>query len=327
MQRPLPLLALALTAAGLALPASAMAAAPSAAEGGAGTPAENGGAAYGEHPPVETRPQRGERKPRKRRPARRSDRGRPVLQAFAVRPGRFYVFGRPARIDFQISDRSPTVAVTLRAYRAGSREPVARIELGERATGTPQTARINGREGGVVLPQGRLELRLSARDPGGRTLRASARASASAPLEFYWHRFPLAGPFQYPGEGGGFGAERPGRSHQGQDLTAAEGTPVVAPRGGVVQHVAYQAEGAGHYVILDGHGEDRDYAFMHLQEGSIAVRQGQRVRTGQLLGRVGNTGRSFGAHLHFEIWEGGGWFEGGKPVDPLPYLRRWDSWS
>jgi murein DD-endopeptidase MepM/ murein hydrolase activator NlpD len=66
---------------------------------------------------------------------------------------------------------------------------------------------------------------------------------------------------------------------------------------------------------------------MHLQTGSIPVVIGQRVRTGDLLGRVGSTGASSGPHLHFEVWEGGGWYEGGHPVDPLPYLRRWDSWS
>ena len=136
------------------------------------------------------------------------------------------------------------------------------------------------------------------------------------------HRFPIAGPFTYSGPDGRFGAPRPGHPHQGQDLIAAEGTPVVAPRRGRVKQVAYQAKGAGHYVIIDGAGERLDYAFFHLQAGSIRVRQGQYVRTGARVANVGNSGRSFGAHLHFEIWRGP-WFGGGKAIDPLPFLRSW----
>ena len=87
--------------------------------------------------------------------------------------------------------------------------------------------------------------------------------------------------------------------------------------------VRYQAAGAGHYVVLDGAGEERDYVFMHLATGTTLVREGQTVTTGQQLAQVGNTGRSFGAHLHFEIWDGGGWYTGGKPIDPLPLLKAW----
>ena len=139
------------------------------------------------------------------------------------------------------------------------------------------------------------------------------------------HYFPIAGAFSWGGPGGRFGTPRSGHSHQGQDLTAAEGTPVVAPFSGTVQTVAYQASGAGHYVVLDGTGEDRDYVFMHLRSGSVAVIEGQRVRGGARIGEVGNTGRSFGAHLHFEIWTGAGWYSGGQPIDPLPLLRAWHS--
>ena len=139
------------------------------------------------------------------------------------------------------------------------------------------------------------------------------------------HRFPVAGPYGLGEEGSRFGAPRSGHTHQGQDIAAAEGTPVVAPFPGLVFAVRYQAAGAGHYVVLDGDGEDRDYVFMHLRAGSIPVREGQRVKGGARLGEVGNTGRSFGAHLHFEIWVGGGWFKGGHPIDPLPLLRAWAS--
>jgi murein DD-endopeptidase MepM/ murein hydrolase activator NlpD len=137
------------------------------------------------------------------------------------------------------------------------------------------------------------------------------------------HRFPIAGPFSWGGSGGRFGAGRPGRTHQGQDLVAAEGTPIVAPASGVIEAVQYQASGAGHYIVLDGADEDRDYVFMHLRAGSITVKRGQQVRAGQRIGEVGNTGASFGAHLHFEVWTGKGWYTGGSPIDPLPLLRAW----
>ena len=96
----------------------------------------------------------------------------------------------------------------------------------------------------------------------------------------------------------------------------------MAPRTGTVEVVRYQASGAGHYIVLDGDGEDRDYVFMHLRTGSIVVTEGQRVRGGAP-GRGRRHRASFGPHLHFEIWVGGGWYTGGEPVDPLPMLRNW----
>lgn len=137
------------------------------------------------------------------------------------------------------------------------------------------------------------------------------------------YRFPVAGPFSWGGSGGRFGAGRQGHTHQGQDLSAPEGTPVLAPASGLVEAVQYQASGAGHYIVLDGADENRDYVFMHLRAGSITVNRGQSVRAGRRIGEVGNTGRSFGAHLHFEIWAGKGWYTGGRPIDPLPLLRAW----
>jgi murein DD-endopeptidase MepM/ murein hydrolase activator NlpD len=132
------------------------------------------------------------------------------------------------------------------------------------------------------------------------------------------HRMPISGPFTY---GDGFGVDRPGHVHQGVDLLAPRGTPVLAPRGGTVTKVAYQAEGAGYYVVLSGAGEVYDYVFMHMIKGSVLVSQGQKIRIGQQIGNLGSTGASSGPHLHFEVWNGV-WAAGGKPVDPRPFLNK-----
>jgi murein DD-endopeptidase MepM/ murein hydrolase activator NlpD len=152
---------------------------------------------------------------------------------------------------------------------------------------------------------------------------AEAPAPAPAPAPSSDHVFPVQGPFSFGGEDSRFGAGRRGHIHQGQDLTAAEGTPLVAPWDSTVEVVKFQAGGAGYYVVLDGDGEDRDYVFMHLRKGSRLVKVGDSVRKGQKFAEVGNTGSSSGAHLHFEIWVGGGWYTGGEPIDPLPILRSW----
>lgn len=136
------------------------------------------------------------------------------------------------------------------------------------------------------------------------------------------HDFPVAGSYSYGGADARFGAPRSGHVHQGQDILAASGTPVVAPHGGTISWRASQPKGAGFYVVLDSLEEPLNYVFMHLMRGSILVRVGDRVRTGQQLGSVGSTGESSTPHLHFEVWQGR-WYAGGHPIDPLPLLKAW----
>ena len=129
--------------------------------------------------------------------------------------------------------------------------------------------------------------------------------------------FPVRAKHTY---GDGLGA---GRNHQGQDLMAKCGKPVVASYSGRIQFTDYQANGGGNYVVIDGAGKLEDTVYMHLLDRS-KLRKGETVQAGDLIGRVGNTGRSSACHLHFEIWSTPGWYEGGKPLDPEPYLRTWD---
>jgi murein DD-endopeptidase MepM/ murein hydrolase activator NlpD len=249
------------------------------------------------------------------RPKRERGRSRgTLLTSFELRRKHVYLHGRAARIRFTLSGGRP-INVRLHVLSATDRSRVATVDLGERAAGE-HTASFTGLEAGV-LPEGTYQLHIT-----GRGLRRASTASSTADVELSHHAFPIAGSYDWGGEGSRFGAEREGHSHQGHDLAAAEGTPVVAPRRGLVEAVQYQAHGAGHYIVLDGDDEDRDYVFMHLKSGSILVEEGDRVPTAQAIAEVGNTGGSSGPHLHFEIWVGG-WFTGGEPIDPLPLLQSW----
>jgi murein DD-endopeptidase MepM/ murein hydrolase activator NlpD len=134
--------------------------------------------------------------------------------------------------------------------------------------------------------------------------------------------FPVAGPHSFGGADLRFGAARTGHVHQGQDVIAAEGTRLVSPARGTVIYRASQRAGAGNYLVI--HGDDgRDYVFMHLRHPS-PLASGERVSRGETVGMVGHTGDAQGPHLHFEIWVHGWYARGGHPVDPLPFLRRWD---
>ena len=135
--------------------------------------------------------------------------------------------------------------------------------------------------------------------------------------------FPIRGAHDFGGSGSRFGAGRSGHIHQGQDVSAPEGTKLVSVHSGTVRFVDYQASGAGYYVVIHDSEGRYEFAYMHLKRGSTAVRLGQHVRAGQRIGRVGHTGAASGSHLHFEVWVGP-WQTGGHPIDPLPYLKRWD---
>jgi murein DD-endopeptidase MepM/ murein hydrolase activator NlpD len=133
--------------------------------------------------------------------------------------------------------------------------------------------------------------------------------------------FPVAGPHTY---GDGIGAKRKGHRHQGVDVLAAQGTPVVAPVAGTVLYVDFQAHGAGYYVVeqaVDG----RAFFFAHCQKGSFAVAPNATVAAGQRLCLVGHSGDARGPHLHFEIWIGGWRVDRNSQfIDPLPTLKSWD---
>lgn len=282
--------------------------------------AEGGGAAPGETPKTEPDKSGGATAggtTKKKRAARRN----PVLAGFTI-SGAALTDAGAMKLRYRIT--APAKRVRVRAIvRTKGGTFVKTLELGVHRTNALVTTALSSAEVGVRRA-GSYKLRLTATDGKKRAARRAKGVPAWRAFTFSDHRFPVDGPFSFGSEGARFGAGRPGHTHQGQDVIADAGTRLVAPYSGAISYVAYQSGGAGYYVVL--HADDgRDYVFMHLLKGSTAVEQGQRVRTGQQIGRVGATGQASGPHLHFEVWTGGPWQFGGKPVDPLPLLRSWYS--
>ncbi|MFI8696641.1 peptidoglycan DD-metalloendopeptidase family protein [Dietzia maris] len=115
-------------------------------------------------------------------------------------------------------------------------------------------------------------------------------------------------------------ADRP--DHRGIDLAAPDGTPMYAMAGGVVT-AAGPASGFGNWIIIDHTIDGKPYStvYGHMWDDGVAVQVGDTVTAGQHIGKVGNNGQSTGAHLHFEVWEGGR-LAGGTETDPQPWLDR-----
>lgn len=156
-------------------------------------------------------------------------------------------------------------------------------------------------------------------DAGGNRSNRSPRELTILPVSAIpTEVFPVRGPFSFGSSGSRFGAGRSGHSHQGQDLSASCGTPLVAIRRSRVTYNRWDG-GGGNYVVLRNLGTNTNYVYMHMVRRS-PLKVGQVVGAGTRVGRVGNTGRSSGCHLHFEYWVGP-WQTGGRPIDPLGYLR------
>jgi murein DD-endopeptidase MepM/ murein hydrolase activator NlpD len=276
--------------------------------GGATGPGPDGGAQYGA--------------PLKKIPVR------PIAVEFSVTPKSVRSGDTRPTITIRVKDPGITkVRARLALVRLEDKSPALSMELGRVAANRRVVIKWPAR---TPLPVGRFKARLHVTDGHGLTLLRRARTSGlttltvKAPVVTVGGQFPVQGAHNYGGADARFGAPRNGHTHQGQDVLAAEGTPVVTPVAGTVTNKSYQASGAGYYLVVHG-ADNRDYAFMHCQQDSIPVEIGAVLTQGQQICLVGHTGDATGPHLHFEIWVGGWWAKGGYPIDPLPDLKAWDT--
>lgn len=101
------------------------------------------------------------------------------------------------------------------------------------------------------------------------------------------------------------------RMHSGVDFSAPRGTPIYATGDGVVHRVKYNLSGYGKEIIID-HGYGYKTRYAHMQDWE--VKQGQKVKRGELIGYVGNTGSSTAPHCHYEV------IKEGDQVDPVHFF-------
>jgi len=114
------------------------------------------------------------------------------------------------------------------------------------------------------------------------------------------------------------------RLHDALDIVAAEGTPVVASADGIVEKLFFSRGGGGISIYIRSPDRRWIYYYAHLQGYAPGLVEGQQVRRGQVIGRVGHTGNAnpAGPHLHFAIHRmqpGEKWYQG-SPINPYPLL-------
>ena len=249
------------------------------------------------------------------------------LLAAKTSPRKSFYYGfRYPSLRFTIGSTQPlndlridvvdTAAQVVRTFYRNDAAP--NVEIRIRWDGTTSEGR--------PAPNGRYSFRVSAQGAARTAPRATAASEPiSLSFEMFRFAFPILGSHDFGSAGARFGAARSGHTHQGQDVMADCGLPLVAARGGRVQYSGFEGN-AGNYVVIDGKGTSLDFMYAHMAEPS-PLKTGDLVRTGQPIGIVGDTGDATACHLHFEIWTAPGWYEGGSPIDPLPYLERWDRYS
>jgi murein DD-endopeptidase MepM/ murein hydrolase activator NlpD len=260
-------------------------------------------------------------------PATSPSAGALTIAAASTAPKKSFYFGvRTPRLSYTIGSTQALNDLRIDVVNAAG-EVVGSFYREDVAPNVPNSLRWDGTTAeGRPARNGQYSFRIGPQTPAPAARKAiGSTAALSLGFSLYGYAFPILGAHEFNLGAGRFGAGRSGHTHQGQDVTAACGTPLVAARGGRVQFSGYQSL-AGNYVVIDGKGTGYDFMYAHMAEPS-PLQTGEMVRTGQPIGIVGDTGDAVGCHLHFEMWTAPGWYEGGSPVDPLLYLERWDRYS
>jgi len=190
----------------------------------------------------------------------------------------------------------------------GTRVGYQRTRAGKaRALGNVRTERRNLQQDLEVTEREQAKIQAQLQAAQAAAVGGGGAAIPAGPIrpgngQFIW---PVNGPIT-----GAFGEQRPGHIHAGIDIAAPNGTPIRAAGSGKVVLMAFTG-GYGNYTCVS-HGGSLSTCYAH--QSRFGTSLGASVKKGQVIGYVGNTGHSFGDHLHFEVRVNG------SPVAPLAYL-------
>lgn len=245
--------------------------------------------------------------------------GRLSLLLEDASPRKIYFIGvRNAKFRFKFGGaQRATLLIEVMKLKDGPDAMIRRYRREDHPKRETGKVEWNGRRGnGKRLKRGKFYFRV--REAGGSRLKRGD-AKGQRNLRMYEAKFPVRGPHQY---WDGWGA---GRGHRGQDIGAACGTPMIASEPGKVVYKGYDGGGWGYYVVINVKRSNYAALYSHLQ-GQATVRSGSQAKTGERIGKVGESGNAVGCHLHFEYWKNK-WPNGYATPLATKRLKRWDKWS
>jgi murein DD-endopeptidase MepM/ murein hydrolase activator NlpD len=221
-------------------------------------------------------------------------RGRVVVAAVAVGAFAAAAAGQTLQSAAHSDDIAPL---------AGTRDAAAMMGSGGDAVVAPELLTLTKTSDGTIEAQKMVSSERVTQARNARAAEVQAKqAEATRPKTVK----PANGTFT-----SGFGA-RWGTTHYGIDLANRIGTPILAAADGTVIE-AGTASGFGLWVRIQ-HADGTVTVYGHVNDYS--VREGQKVKAGQQIARMGNRGQSTGPHLHFEVWD-----ESGRKMNPLTWLN------
>ncbi len=254
-------------------------------------------------------------------PAKQSKRHVQALSAFARRdaaagPSRSAALREAITVE-QAAQRDEELAKTAEAITRAANSAV-----GDARQDHLTAAERANREAAAALAQDRLRRAVAARLAASNNRRTTENSDQSGSVDT--SSIPTGGAGVSPVPGAVIGAHFGqygiwSRYHTGLDFRAGHGTPIRAVKAGVVVYAGNSGDWAGNHVAVR-HADGRTTMSSHMS--SMAVRSGQSVQAGQVIGYVGQTGRAFGAHLHFELYPAGVRYgDVYKAINPVPWLN------